>query len=146
MKLTAKIAGITLYVLLLISVVFSALVMVGPIEADGTTPSFLDSALNWSYIMIFGCVAITLIFELFNIIMHPVNAKRSLISSLAIIALLVIAWSVADGTPLQIMGYSGSDNVPFMLKLSDAGLYSMYFLILVSFVAIIVSEFSRVFK
>lgn len=145
MKLTGKIASITMYVLLLISVIFSALVMVGPEDADAT-PTFLDTALNWTYIMIFGSVAITLVFEIINIIMHPTNAKRTLLSSLGIIVLLVVAWSLADATPLQIIGYEGTDNVPSMLKISDAGLFTMYFLMGVSFIAIIVSEFSRVFK
>ena len=49
MKLTGKIAGITMYVLLIISVLFSILVIWGPEEAD-TTPTFLDSALTWTYI------------------------------------------------------------------------------------------------
>lgn len=96
--------------------------------------------------MIFGSVAITLVFEIINIILHPTNAKRTLLSSLGIIVLLVVAWSLADATPLQIIGYEGTDNVPSMLKVSDAGLFTMYFLMGVSFIAIIVSEFSRVFK
>ncbi|MGV8827396.1 MAG: hypothetical protein ACWA6U_03660 [Breznakibacter sp.] len=146
MKLTAKIAGITMYVLLLISVIFSMLVMVGPLDADASTPSYLNSTLNWSYIMIFGSVALTLVFEIFNIILHPVNAKRTLLSTGGIIALLFIAWSMADATPLQIVGYEGSDNVPSMLKLSDAGLYTFYFMMGLSVIAIIGSEFTRIFK
>lgn len=78
MKLTTKIAGITMYVLLLISVLYSMLVVVGPEDADAT-PSYLNSTLNWTYIMIFGSVALTLVFEIFHIIMHPANAKRTLL-------------------------------------------------------------------
>ncbi len=145
MKLTGKIAGITMYVLLIISVLFSILVIWGPEEAD-TTPTFLDSALTWTYIMIAGSTVIALAFELINIILNPVNAKRTLISALGIAVLLVIAWAISDGTPLHIIGYEGGDNVPTMLKLSDAGLYTTYVLLGVSFLSIIVSEFARVFK
>lgn len=145
MKLTGKIAGITMYVLLIISVLFSILVIWGPEEAD-TTPTFLDTTLNWTYVMIAGSVVITLAFELLNIILSPVNAKRSLVSTLGIVVLLALAWFMSDGTPLQIIGYEGSDNVPSMLKISDAGLFTFYALLGVSFLAIVVSEISRIFK
>lgn len=145
MKLTTKIAGITMYVLLLISVLYSMLVVVGPEDADAT-PSFLNSTLNWTYIMIFGSVALTLVFEIFHIIMHPANAKRTLLSTGGIIVLLFVAWSMADATPLQIVGYEGSDNVPSMLKVSDAGLFTFYFMLAISFFAIIGAEVSRIFK
>ncbi len=146
MNLTAKIASITMYVLLLISVVYSALVMAGPMEADAATPSFLDSALNWTYIMIFGALVITLIFEIFNVIMNPANTKRTLLSTVGVVIVLVIAWSLADGTPLQIIGYEGSDNVPSMLKLTDAGVYIFYFMMLVTFVTIVITEVGRILK
>ena len=146
MKLTAKIASITMYVLLLISMIYTMLVMLGPVEADATTPSYLNSMLNWSYIMIFGSVAITLVFEIYNIVMNPANAKRTLLSSLGIIALLVIAWALSDGTPLQIVGYEGTDNVPTMLKISDGGIYSFYFMLGLFFLAIIGAEVTRIFK
>lgn len=121
------------------------LVFLGPVSAD-STPLYIDSVINWTYVMIFGSVAITLVFEIFHIIMHPANAKRTLLSALGIILVLVLSWTLSDGTPLQIIGYEGSDNVPTMLKISDTGLYAFYLLFGVSFFAIIASEFSRVFK
>ena len=120
--------------------------MAGPMEADAATPSFLDSALNWTYIMIFGALVITLIFEIFNVIMNPANTKRTLLSTVGVVIVLVIAWSLADGTPLQIIGYEGSDNVPSMLKLTDAGVYIFYFMMLVTFVTIVITEVGRIFK
>lgn len=145
MKLTGKIASIAMYVLLFISVLFSMLVFIGPAGGDGT-PEYVDSVINWAFVMIFGTVAITLLFEIFHIIMHPANAKRTLLSALGIILVLVLSWYMADGTPLKIIGYEGSDNVPTMLKITDTGLYTFYLLFGVSFFGIIASEFSRVFK
>ena len=102
--------------------------------------------LFFAVIMIFGALVITLIFEIFNVIMNPANTKRTLLSTVGVVIVLVIAWSLADGTPLQIIGYEGSDNVPSMLKLTDAGVYIFYFMMLVTFVTIVITEVGRIFK
>lgn len=137
-----------MYVLLLISVVFSALVMFGPTVTEGAfeIPAYTGTVLSWTIIMIFGALAITIIFEIFNIILHPASAKQTLLSALGIAVLLVISWFMADGTPLQIIGYEGVDNVPFTLKLTDTGLFAFYALFVASVVVIITTEVSRIFK
>jgi hypothetical protein len=53
---------------------------------------------------------------------------------------------LSDGTPLRIMGYEGSDNVPSMLKLTDTGLYTFYLLFGVAAFSIVATEVSRIFK
>ena len=45
--------------------------------------------------------------------------------------------------PMQIQGYSGTDNVPFWLKITDMFLYSIYILLFVTVVAIIVSGIKK---
>ena len=42
--------------------------------------------------------------------------------------LLVIAYSIGDGTPLNILGYEGPDNVAARLKMTDMWIYSVYIL------------------
>ena len=57
--------------------------------------------------------------------------------------LQIVAWAMGDGTPMQIPGYSGTDNVPFWLKVTDMFLYSIYILLFVTVVAIIASGIKK---
>ena len=44
------------------------------------------------------------------------------------VAVVVISWTMGSEEPLVIPGYSGTENVPFWLKLTDMFLYSIYIL------------------
>ena len=79
-----------------------------------------------------------LIYVLFGLAVAATVIK-SLIGLVLLVVVLVVAWSMGDGTPMQIPGYSGTDNVPFWLKLTDMFLYSIYILVFVTIVAIIAS-------
>ena len=73
----------------------------------------------------------------------PANAIKSLLGLVLLVVVLVIAWAVGDGTPMNILGYDGTDNVPFWLKLTDMFLYSIYILLFVTIVAIIASGIKK---
>ena len=73
----------------------------------------------------------------------PANAIKSLLGLVLLVVVLVIAWAAGDGTPMNIPGYDGTDNVPFWLKLTDMFLYSIYILLFVTIVAIIASGIKK---
>ena len=75
--------------------------------------------------------------------LEEANAIKSLLGLVLLVVVLVVAWSMGDGTPMQIQGYSGTDNVPFWLKITDMFLYSIYILLFVTVVAIIVSGIKK---
>lgn len=58
---------------------------------------------------------------------------------IALAALLVITYIIGDSSILSIPGYDGSDNVPAMLKLTDMWLYSSYFMMAITILALILS-------
>ena len=62
---------------------------------------------------------------------------------IAIAATVIAAWAMGSGTPMNIPGYEGTDNVYFWLKLTDMFLYSIYILLFVTVVAIIVSGIKK---
>lgn len=74
---------------------------------------------------------------------NPANAVKSLLGLVLLVVVLVVAWSMGDGTPMQIPGYSGTDNVPFWLKVTDMFLYAIYILLFVTVVAIIGSGIKK---
>ena len=70
------------------------------------------------------------------------NKKRainSLLTLLVFAVLLIIAYVIGDGTPLNILGYEGPDNVPAMLKLTDMWIYSVYILMALTILAMLFS-------
>jgi hypothetical protein len=148
MKKITKAASIVLYLLMAISAVLVVLVFAGGTVAGdpAETPVNLDYILNFSIFMVAGAAVMTLLFELINIFLHPANAKMTLLSLVGIAVILGVAYMLSDGTPLRIMGYEGSDNVPSMLKLTDTGLYTFYLLFGVAAFSIVATEVSRIFK
>ena len=144
----SKYLNFVLYVLLAITVVFAGLFYFGGEVEDAAlpTPVYTESILNWGKILLIGAAAVTIIFEILNLIIHPQSAVKSLISIAILGIIVLVAYSMGDGTPLPLVGYKGPDNVPSMLILGDTFLYSVYFLLGGVFLAILYTEVSRIFK
>ncbi len=143
-----KILNIVLYLLLAVTLVFAGLFFFGGEIVGETyyTPVYTESFLNWGIILVFATAGITLIAEIFQLIMHPRNAVRTLISIGILLVITLIAYSLADTTPMNIIGYSGSDNVPSMLAMAGTMLYGTYILFGIVIIAILYTELSRLFK
>ncbi|MGQ1890321.1 hypothetical protein ACT29H_07740 [Thermophagus sp. OGC60D27] len=144
----SKYLSFVLFIILGITVVFAGLFFFGGEVEDAAlpTPVYTESILNWGKILLIGAAAITIIFELVNLVINPQTAVKSLISIAVLGIVVLIAYSMGDGTPLPLLGYKGSDNVPSMLILGDTFLYSTYFLFGGALVAILYTEVSRIFK
>ena len=74
---------------------------------------------------------------------NPGAALKSLIGLIVLIVVVVIAWTMGSDEPLTIPGYSGTDNVPFWLKITDMFLYSIYILFAGTVLAIIFSSIKK---
>ena len=144
----SKILSFVLYALIAVTAVFTIMFFTGgdvPGEAY-QTPVYTDSLLNWAKLLVAGTAVITILFEIMHIVMNPKNAVRSLISIAVLVVIGLVSYSLADGTPLNLGGYEGEDNVPSMLKLAGAFLYGTYVLLGLVIVAILGGELSRIFK
>lgn len=71
---------------------------------------------------------------------NPVGAVKSLIGLILLVLVLVISWAMGSEEALKLPGYDGAENVPFWLKVTDMFLYSIYFLLGATIVAIICSS------
>lgn len=71
---------------------------------------------------------------------------KSFIGLVALAVVILFAYLLADGTPMQIVGYSGPDNVPSRLIFSDTIIYTMYFLFAGAIIAILATELLRKFR
>lgn len=108
-----------------------------------TTPVYTTSFLNWAYILFGIAIIAAVIFPIARLFSRPKQAMKSFIGLLVILVIVLIAYSLADGTPMKIIGYTGTDNVPSMLLFSDTILYTMYFLFAGAILAIIGTEIYR---
>ncbi len=148
MSKLANILSYVLYGLLLITILFTVMFFTGgdvPGEAY-ETPVYTDLFINWSYILLFATIGITVIVELVKIVLNPKNAVRSLISVGVLIVIALISYSIADGTPLKLSGEENPDNVYSMLKLAGAFLYTTYALLGIIIVVILATEIGKLFK
>lgn len=74
------------------------------------------------------------------------NLLKSAIVVIGAVALVAICWALADGTPLPLIGYEGSENVPVWLKIADTGLFLGYIAAVVAVISIVVSEVVQLFR
>jgi len=144
----SKYLNYVLYLLLAATVVLAGLFYFGGEVEDAamTTPLYTETFLNYGFILLIGAAAISIIFEIVNLILHPKNAIRSLISIGILGIIVLISYSMGDGTPLELVGYDGPDNVPSMLILADVFLYTVYILLGGVLLSILYTEVSRAFR
>ena len=74
---------------------------------------------------------------------NPVKALKSLLGLILMVVVMVIAWSMGSGEKMDIPGYDGSDNVPFWLKVTDMFLYTIYFLLGATVLAMLFSSIKK---
>ena len=112
------------------------------IAADMSQPKFTDMVLYWAYILFAITIVVLLLFAIFTFFKQlyesPKKALGGLLALVGIVALLLVTYLMGSGSLLDIPGYDGSDNNPATLKLTDMWLYSAYFLLSITFLAILV--------
>ena len=106
-----------------------------------------DIALVWAYVLIMLTLLSAIVFPLINAFSNP----RRLIRLVAVLAgsavLLVVAYLLSSGAPIDIIGYTGTDNSdPATLKMIDTGLFVTYMMFGVALASIIFAIISRAFK
>jgi hypothetical protein len=134
-----KILNIFLYALLGITVVLTFFFFQGGVTPESINslypePVYTSVLLNWTYLLFVLSLVITVVFSVIGVIRNPKNAVRS-IAVLAVMGLVVlVSYYLADGTKLNLVGYTGPDNVESVLKFTDTILYTTYILFVVAVV------------
>lgn len=146
--MTEKILNIITIVMFAITVVILGLFMFGGEVPNQLypTPVYTASMLNWAYLLFGIAIILAIIFPVVRLATRPKEAMKSFIGLAAVVVLVLIAYAISDGTPMNIVGYTGTDNIPSTLKFSDTILFTMYFLFAGAIVAIVGSEIYRKIK
>ena len=139
---------VTLWVLMLVGIVATALFFLGgsegSLEVAGDfldIPKFSDVLLYWIYALVvlvilatFGFVIAKLV-ETFKV--DPKRGLTSVVVVLAAVGLCALCWFLGSPEKVEILGYEGTDNVGNMARLSDAMMYLVYILTASTVVALL---------
>ena len=106
-------------------------------------PNFTNGLLYWIYVLLAVTVFSVFAFSVFGFINNLRHNRKKAMNSLVMLAifaiLLVVAYSIGDGTPLNILGYEGPDNVAARLKMTDMWIYTIYILMALAVAAMLLS-------
>lgn len=137
----------TLLIGVLITIIVLALFFLGgeaaasdKIAADMTQPKFTDVLLYWCYILLAITVVVLIAFAIFDFARQlketPKKALGGFLVLIALAALFLVTFTIGDSSLLNIPGYEGPDNVPARLKMTDMWLFSCYFMLFITVLAI----------
>lgn len=146
-KLT-KILNIATYVIFGITAVLTAMYYFGgevPNQTH-TTPVHTDEMIVWAYILLAIAAGASLLFPIVRFFTNPKEAKKGLMAMGAIAVVVLLSYSISDGTLLDLPGYTGADNEPATLEFADTILFTMYFLGIGAIVSIFATELLRKFR
>ena len=130
---------VTLWVLMLVGIVATALFFLGgsegSLEVAGDfldIPKFTNALLFWIYALVVLVILVTFGFVLAKLVetfkVDPKAGVRSILVVLAAVGLCALCWFLGSPEKMEIIGYEGTDNVGNMARLSDAMMYLVYIL------------------
>ena len=148
---TSKISQYTLWALMAVSLVFVGVFFFGGFVegTEGTStaePIITNVILRWSYILLIITVAILIVFQLVSMITNLQALKRMGIVLGIAAVLIFVSYQLADDTLLNLIMYTGPDNVPGTLQLVGTTLIFTYILGILAIVSILYSAIANIFK
>lgn len=135
-------SGAVLWVILILSIVVLAMFYLGgeatPEEraalgindASISMPAYTDTLVYWMYALVVITIAVTLIAAIFQygalLKDSPKAAIKSLLGLIVLVALLAGTYAIGDNTPLNLVGYTGTENTAPWLAIGDMFAYTVY--------------------
>lgn len=107
-----------------------------------------DLALRWAYILLILTALAAVVFPLINLVTNVKALIRTLMILAGAAVLVLVSYFVfSNGTPIDIVGYAGTDNSdPGVLKMVGTSIYLTYILFGVTILSILYSEIAKLFK
>ncbi len=146
-----KISQYTLWAFMAVSLVLVGIFFFGGFVSgtEGTNsaePVITETILKWSYVLLFVTLAIVVVFQLVFMFSNLKALKRTGIILAIGAALVFISYQLADDSVLNLIQYTGPDNVPGTLQTVGTTLIFTYILGVVAIVAILYSSIANLFK
>ena len=137
-----KISTIVLWVCMLVTLgIFAAYYLAYSSHQDNMDTGETTAILNWLYIILTINLISVLFFSVYYSINQWKNNRRKIWQQIAWLLLLGIlfftAYALGSGEPLPIPGYQGKENSYTWLKLTDMWIYSIYILLVLTFISLL---------
>jgi hypothetical protein len=147
----SKITQYILWGLMAISLVLVGIFFFGGFVegTEGTStaePVVTEVILRWAYILLIITFAIAVVFQLAFMFTNTKALKSTGIILGIAAVLILISYLLADDTVLNLIQYTGPDNVPGTLKFVGTSIIFTYILGILAIVAIIYSAIANLFK
>jgi uncharacterized membrane protein len=116
---------------------------------EGTStaePLITETILNWAKILLGITVIILVVFQLMFLVTNLKALKRTGIVLLIAAALIFISYQLADDTLLNLIQYTGPDNVPSTLQTVGTAIIFTYILGVIAIVGILYTAIVNLFK
>jgi hypothetical protein len=141
----SKYLNILTYVMLGLTVIFVAMFYFGGELPNQPydTPVYTDSLIYWAKALFYITVGLSVLFPVLQIVADPKGAIKGLAGLAGLGLIILIAYSLSDGTLLSLPGYTGEDNSVGPLKFADTILYTTYVLGAGAILSIVVTESLR---
>ncbi len=147
----ANIAKYLLWALMAISLVLVGIFFFGGFVegTEGTSlaePVITETILRWAYILLGIAAVFALVFPLFFMAGNIGSAKRLGIVIVIGAVLIFISNRLASDEVLNLIQYTGPDNVPSTLKIVGTFLIFTYILAVVAILSILYSAIANLFR
>lgn len=107
----------------------------------------VDIALVWAYILVLLTALAAIVFPLITVLSNPKALVRLALVLVGGAVLVLISFFMASGSPLEIIGYTGTGNSdPATLKMVDTVLFVTYILFGMALASILYAIISKAFK
>jgi len=154
-KLYIRIAEIFFLSLMAISVILTLIfyLNIGNVNPNDPLPkrimdigSSLDYLTYWTYLLTILSVLFAIGFPAIQIFANPKSGLKALASVAGLAVVFFIAYQLGDDTIMNIAGYTGPDNIPSRLKMTDMAIFANYAMVIGAVIALLYSEVSKLFK
>jgi predicted RND superfamily exporter protein len=147
----ANIAKYVLWALMAVSLVLVAIFFFGGFVegTQGTSsaePVITETILKWAYVLLVIAAIFTLVFPLIFISSNLRSAKRLGIVVVIGAVLIFISYQLADDEVLNLIQYTGPDNIPSTLKIVGTFLIFTYILGALAILSVIYSSVANLFR
>ncbi|BAX80550.1 hypothetical protein [Labilibaculum antarcticum] len=141
----SKYLNILTYVMIGLTAIFVAMFYLGGDVPDQAydTPVYTDVLIYWANALLYVCAGLSLLFPIIQLVSNPKGAVKGLAGLVGLGLIVLLAYSLSDGTLLDLPGYTGDDNTPGALQFADTVLYTMYILGVGTVLSIVVTEVLR---
>jgi hypothetical protein len=132
--------------LVLVGIFFFGGFVEGTAGTSAAEPVITETILKWAYVLLGITAAVAVVFQLIFMATNLKSLKRMGIILLIAAILIFVSYQLADDTVLNLIMYTGPDNVPGTLQTVGTAIIFTYILGVLAIVAILYSSIANLFK